>query len=313
MKKYFCANCVTDAKVLRIFNVRKARPNKKDETMKERFKKYLEEHFRKIAPTQAAMEYRKALLRDLLDREQELRIKGVSDDELIYNMAISELGDIDETLERFEERQIKSGVVKRKISMAAVIAVSIVALLAVAYVIVGALVAWHPTWLIMVGGVFAGLSVMLAYTAVRFGQKHKFAVTRICVAICEVLLTVFVFLLLQLVFNLQGAWMSFLAMVAVLVGVDTAIAFSTKSKVRWFELPIFIELFGVMLYVLLGLTVPHFWHPGWLLCLMGVAAAIVEIAVFVTKKLRAKNKKESKEIEEKNEVENQKYWTEWDD
>ena len=98
--------------------------------MKERFKKYLEEHFRKIAPTQAAMEYRKALLRDLLDREQELRIKGVSDDELIYNMAISELGDIDKTLERFEERQIKSGVVKRKISMAAVIAVSIVALLA---------------------------------------------------------------------------------------------------------------------------------------------------------------------------------------
>ena len=38
-------------------------------------KKYLEEHFRKIAPTQAAMEYRKALLRQLLDREQELRIK----------------------------------------------------------------------------------------------------------------------------------------------------------------------------------------------------------------------------------------------
>lgn len=37
--------------------------------MKERFKKYLEEHFRKIAPTQAAMEYRKALLTDLLDRE----------------------------------------------------------------------------------------------------------------------------------------------------------------------------------------------------------------------------------------------------
>lgn len=28
-EKYFCANCVTDAKVLRIFNVRKARPNKK--------------------------------------------------------------------------------------------------------------------------------------------------------------------------------------------------------------------------------------------------------------------------------------------
>ena len=35
--------------------------------MKEKFKQFLEEHFRKIAPTQAAMEYRKALLRQLLD------------------------------------------------------------------------------------------------------------------------------------------------------------------------------------------------------------------------------------------------------
>lgn len=281
--------------------------------MKERFKKYLEEHFRKIAPTQAAMEYRKALLTDLLDREQELRIKGVSDDELIYNMAISELGDLDETLKRFEERQIKSGVMKRKISAAAVVSLSIVALLAIAYVIVGALVCWHPTWLILVGGVFAGLSVMLVYVAIKFGKKRKYAVTRICVAVCEILLTVFVFLILQLAFKVHGAWMSFLVMVALLFGVDTAIAFFTKSKISWFELPIFIEIFGVMLYVLLGLNVPSFWHPGWLLCLAGVVCAFVELAVFVTKKARLKNKKESQAIEDKYEVEDQKYWTEWDD
>lgn len=282
--------------------------------MKEKFKKYLEEHFRKIAPTQAAMEYRKALLRQLLDREQELRIKGVSDDNLIYDMAVSELGNLDQTLEQFEKRQIKSGEVKRKISAATICAAAIVALLTVVYLIVGGVAnIWHPAWLIMVGGVFAGVSVLLAYGAYRFAKKKKFVPVRIFVAICEVLFTVFVFLLLQLVFKISGAWMSFLAMVAVIFGVDTSIAFATNSKIKWFELPVFVEIFGVMLYVILGITVPNVWHPGWLLCLAGVVCALIELIVFVVKKAKDKNKKEKAELEDKNEKEVQKYWTEWDD
>ena len=142
--------------------------------MKERFKKYLEEHFKKIAPTQAAMEYRKAMLRQLLDREQELRIKGVTDDNLIFDMAVSELGDFDQTLANFEQRQIKSGEVKRKVSAASICAAAIVALLTIVYLIVGAVAKiWHPAWLIMVGGVFAGASVLLVYGAVRFAAKKK--------------------------------------------------------------------------------------------------------------------------------------------
>lgn len=291
-----------------------AQSRKGEYVMKERFKKYLEEHFRKIAPTQAAMEYRKALLRQLLDREQELRIKGVSDDNLIYDMAISELGDIDQTLEQFEKRQIKSGEVKRKISAASICAAAIVALLTIVYLIVGGVAKiWHPAWLIMVGGVFAGVSVLLSYGAAKFAKKKKYVPVRIFVAICEVLFTVFVFLLLRLVFKIEGAWMSFLAMPVVLLGVDTAIAFGTNSKIKWFELPVFVEIFGVMLYVILGLTVNGVWHPGWLLCLIGVVCALVELIVFVIKKAKAKNKKERAELEDKNEKEDQKYWTEWDD
>ena len=282
--------------------------------MKEKFKHFLEEHFRKIAPTQAAMEYRKALLRQLLDREQELRIKGVSDDNLIFDMAVSELGDLDQTLANFEQRQIKSGVAKRRISAASISAVAVVALLTLVYLVVGGFTkVWHPTWLIVVGGAFAGASVLLVYGAVKFASKKKYVPVRIFVAICEVLLTVFVFLLLQLVFKIQGSWMSFLAMVAVLFGVDTSIAFATNSKIKWFELPVFIEILGVMLYVILGITVQGVWNPGWLMCLAGVACALVQIIVVIVKKTRAKNAKEERELEDKNEKEDQKYWTEWDD
>lgn len=286
--------------------------------MKERFKKFLEEHFRKIAPTKAAMEYRKTLLTELLDREQELRIKGVSDDELIYNMAVSELGDIDQTLAEFENRQIKSGVVKRKASAVSISAVAIVALLTVVYLIVGGVAKiWHPTWLIVVGGAFAGVGVLLGYIAVKFAQKRKYVVTRVCVAVCEVLLSVFVFLLLELVLepvlHFEGSWMTFLAMVALLFGVDTSVAFATKSKIRWFELPVFIEIFGVMLYVMLGILVPGFWHPGWLLCLAGVCCALVQVIVAVIKKAKKNDAEEKAKIADKNEKQNEAYWTEWDD
>ena len=311
--QFFLCDCVTDGADLRIFGKRTHTMVHKDVIMKERFKKYLEEHFRKIAPTQAAMEYRKSLLRDLLDREQELRIKGVDDDELIYNMAISELGDIDQKLAQFENRQVKSGVVKRKVSTVAIVAVALVALLAIVYVVVGVLVAWHPTWLIVVGGAFASVGVVLGYVATKCAKKKKYLLVRLCVAVCEVLASVFVFLLLQLVFGINGAWMTFLAMVAVVAGADTAIAFCTNSKSKWFELPVFAEILGVMLYVILGLCVPGFWHPGWLMCLFGVVCAIVEIVVVVAKKAKKKNDAENKAIEDKNVTEDQKYWTEWDD
>lgn len=282
--------------------------------MKERFKQFLEEHFRKIAPTQASMEYRKALLRQLLDREQELRIKGVSDDELIFNMAVSELGNIDQTLREFENRQVKSGVVKRKVSVVGVCALAIVALLSIVYVIIGAVTGlWHPTWLIVVGGIFAATAVVLGYLCSKLIAKRRLIPLRACVAVCEVLLSVFVFLVLQLLFNLGGAWMTFLAMVVLIFGVDTAIAFATASKIRWIELPIFVELLGVMLYIILGVSVGGIWHPGWLMCLAGVACALVIICVFVAKKAKAKNAKESKRLSDENDVQDERYWTQWDD
>lgn len=260
------------------------------------------------------MEYRKELLRKLLDREHELRIKGISDDELIFNMAVSELGDIDEVLHAFENRQIKNGEVKRKISGVGISAIASIALLTIVYLIIGGVTGlWSPTWLIMVGGAFVSVGIVLAFVGVKFAKKRKLWMSRLCVAAGEVLFSTFVFLLLQLVFKINGAWMTYLAMVAVMAGVDTAIAFITNSKIKWFELPVFIELLGVMLFVILGLNVASFWHPGWLMCLAGVVCALCEIIVVTVKRVRVKNKKESARNYDKNVKEDEAYWTKWDD
>ena len=82
--------------------------------MIDRFKRYLEREFKAIKPTQAAMEYREEMLTDLLEKEQDLRIKGMTDDELIYDMCIDSLGDVRQKLIYFESRNVKVKNTKRK-------------------------------------------------------------------------------------------------------------------------------------------------------------------------------------------------------
>lgn len=289
--------------------------------MKERFKAYLERQFRQIAPTKAAMEFRKQLLIELLDKEQDLRIKGITDDDLIYKLAVESLGDMPERLKAFEAQTIKSSVIKRKVSAGVAIGAAVLVLLTLVYIILGCTThLWHPGWLIMLGGIFAGATVVLGFTCVRFGKAKKYLIVRLLCAVCEVLLVVFIFLVMQVVFNIKGCYLVFLAMVPLLLGVDTAIAFLTSSKIRWFELPVFVEMFCVMLYLILGLALAnysnptvHIWHPGWILCLGGVVVAVVEFAVYMVGRAKKNNKTEKKNIEDKYVKTDESYWTEWDD
>lgn len=292
--------------------------------MKERFKAYLEEQFRQIAPTKAAMEYRKSMLIKMMDRAQELRIKGMQDDELIYNAVIAELGDFSKELRDYENKTIKREVGRKALALGFVISAAYIVTLVVAYLIVGfAAHIWHPTWLIIVGGLLVAISAALIVLAVRVSktakgdiqkgtaEKANLIVRGIAVVI-EILLSVTLFLVLQLGCNIQGSWMTFLAMVALVLGVDTALAFAGNSKLKWIELPVFVEAFSVMLYVILGIGIGStvkFWHPGWLICLAGFAVAIAECVAVLAKRTREKKKEE---IEE-NTLVDESYWTKWDD
>ncbi|MBR4801059.1 MAG: hypothetical protein IK048_05290 [Clostridia bacterium] len=279
--------------------------------MEDRFKAYLVEAFKTIAPTKAAMEYRKQTLKDMLARAQELRIKGMTDEELIFDTVLEDYEDFGEKLKEFESREIKVNSAKRNVLLGAVLSVALVAILAITYVIIGvAAHVWHPTWLLIVGGIFAGLIGLFALVGVKAVKNKKHAVLRLLVAAGIVLVSVFVFLVLQLATPLPQVWLTFLAMVALIVGADTAIAFLVNGKMKWVELPIFVEVFAVMLYVMLGIIV-HIWHPGWILCLAGVVAGLVELSVFVAMRNAKKAEAEKKKNYDKNVKTDEKYWEEW--
>ena len=280
--------------------------------MEDKFKKFLEDAFRSISPTQAAMELRKQTLRDMMARAQELRIKGMTDEDLIFDTVLEDYEDLGAKLKEFEKQEVIVRSAKRNLLLGFVVSVAVVVILSLTYVLIGALThVWHPTWLIMVGGIFLGLAVIFAIVSVKAIAKKRFFVLRLLVALTEVLLAVFVFLLLQIVFALPQAWMTFLAMVALILGADTVIAFFTNSKSKWFELPVFVEVFSVMLYIALGILTSGFWHPGWLLCLVGALFALAELICFIAIRNSKKDKKEKKKLADKFVKEDEKYWTEW--
>lgn len=291
--------------------------------MEERFKAFLLKKFATIAPTESAVKYRKQLLVDLMDRAQELKIKGIVDEDLIFAMSIESLGNLDDKLQMFEHRDIKTKKTLRKISQAFIIALAMVSILAITYVVIGMVSSiWHPTWLLIVGGVFAGLIVIISFVGSKLVKSKRFILFRITIAISEILAFVFLFLVFQLVFGStfsialfsKYSWMTFLVMVIFVLGVDTTLSFGFKSKIRFVNLPIFIEVFGTLLYVMVGIIFKNgeFWSKGWLLCLLGVITAIVEISVYFTKRSQKINEKEQQKIYEEEIKEDPANFTKWE-
>ena len=282
--------------------------------MKERFKRYLETEFRAIAPTLAAMEYRQQMLKQLMDRAQELRIKGIDDEDLIYSMCIEELGDFRSTLVAFEEKEHKVENAKRKGLFIGVGVVGAVLLFVLVYLLVSFFTrAWALTWLILVGGAFAGVIAVACLLTVKFGKAKKFVAMRLMPPVVIALVCVYLFLLLQLVFKVEMSWLIFLVMVIVMLGFDTLLADATNFKFRYVELGVFMEVFCVLLYVILGLTVPDFWHPGWVLCLVGIIASIIMAIILIKKYNNAKDNKEKEKINKKYKKEDESYYTMWKD
>lgn len=282
-------------------------------SLKERFKSYLEGQFRQIAPTKSAMEYRISMLNRMLDREQELRIKGMNDDELIYNTVIAELGDLPGELRGYENKIVKRAVNRRFALLGSIVSVAWALALVLSYLIVGFVThIWHPTWLIIVGGLLLSVEALLVAVAVRQSKRKWYLPLRATLAGIIVILSVILFLFMQLVGGINGSYLVFLAMVAAIAVSDTAAAFASGSRFKWAELPLGVEVVCVMLYVILGISLSaqgtNIWHPGWIMCLGGVVVAIAELIAVCAKSAREKKKEEV----QKNTAVDESYWTKWE-
>ncbi|MGI6213194.1 MAG: hypothetical protein ACOYIQ_01410 [Christensenellales bacterium] len=279
--------------------------------MENKIKQFLQSEFQKIPPTQAAAEYRKQLLQELMDYSRELKIKGVANEEVVYDLTIKKLGDMDALLASFEEKRLREKTLKKKKSVAAIISLAILLPCVLVYIILGLAVRppiWNWSWIILLGGIFAWVSTLLILFMVNNKAKLKKLYIRLSALGIVSLWVVFVSLVFMLinkhVQNIEKWYVSFISLPAFLAVADFVISMVLKSKGKWLTAAADIILFYAMLYVIIVVLHPAFAHPGWMLILLGIAIAGTMLATVNKVKGARQEKSNPNEIDEK-------YYTEW--
>lgn len=289
--------------------------------MTERMKRFLEEKFRQVTPTKGAMEFRKQTLKRMENYAQDLRVKGMEDEDLIFDMCVQELGDFDQVLKDFEANPLQEEMGNhRKVNYIILGVAAGIFAMVVAYLLLGVLAhLWHPGWLLLVGSALLGVAAGFILLAVKCGKEAvktksnvKWILMRLCVVVVIVMFAVIIFLCWQILAPApRFAWYTFLVMVNVMFLADTVIAFITKSKIAFWESLATLIVTVVMVYVMVGVAVPHFWHPGWM---MFPIAVFIDL-VLIFGKIWAKNSQKAKKLktsmaDRMNGVD-EKYYTEW--
>ncbi len=280
-------------------------------SLNERFKKYLEKEFRFIAPSKEAMDYRLEVFANLTDRAHELKIKGMTDENAIYNLCIECLGDFQSTLKDFENRITNLKKATPKIGAAFSLVICALLFMTVTYLVVSfATKAWDKTWLIFVGGVFLGLSVLFIAKIVSSVKTRKVIIIRLLTAIIMVLLFVLTYLFTMVFFDLKYDWMLFLLMVMATLFVDTALAYVYNSKSKVPMLMTTIQVSSVLVYVMLGIQGSLAWNPNWLI---PVTAALVNVGILTFTLSRISKRKSITPPSDELAKINEEYYTKWND
>ena len=281
--------------------------------MTERFKQYLEAAFRKIRPTKAAMDYRKETLVKLEELAQDYRIKGMTDDEAIYDLCIASLGDFDKTIADFDlalTEVPKKNNLKRNLAAGIIGAVALVVALYLILSLTGA-VAWGLSWLIFLGAVTAAVVAADVVLFLKAVKSDKFLVARLLNIATVVMVFVFLYLVIELTAHPRYAWMTFLAMVIAAIAIDIAVGFITKSKLTIPEIFVWLIVTSVLLYVMLGVSGAMPWHPGWLLpALTAIAAVACGAGMLLNMSKKAKKDKERLFKNAQTQVD-EEYYTKW--
>lgn len=281
--------------------------------MKERFKSYLEQAFRKIRPTKAAMELRLETLTKLEEAAQDYRIKGMTDDEAIYQLCIDSLGEFDAKLQEFDRNLTevpKKNNLKRNIAVGAIGSVAAIIALYLILSLTGA-VGWGMSWLILLGAVVAAVVAVDVVLMLKAFKDDKFLVARLINVGTVILVFVFMYLCIHLSVHPGYDWYIFLCMVPAAGIMDIAIGFVTKSKLTIPEIFVWAMLTSVMLYVMLGVAGAMAWHPGWLLpALTAIAIVAIVASLLISRSKKAKKDRQIFLDSTQNQVD-EEYYTKW--
>ncbi|NCA79843.1 MAG: hypothetical protein EOM76_06625 [Sphingobacteriia bacterium] len=272
--------------------------------LSEKFKSYLINEFKHINPTKAASDYRNDVLKQLLNTAETYKINGVTDEDRLYDLCISSLGDFNKKLSDFDRPYRKQSHRPYIITILVFYIISVAAYLGISF----ATRAWNMTWLTFIYAT-AIVLIFLGAAIIKKGLESKrSAPVRLSVYMIIAAIFVATFLsCLMLVKNYNHSWTLMLYMVIAMLGADTAVCVLMRHKMTWLVAMFFIQSLTTLLYVGLAVSGIISWSPFWI---MPVAGAIIN-AIFGAIRLSIRTKNSFSDKATKIMETDEKYYTDW--
>ncbi|MDD4316288.1 MAG: hypothetical protein PHC84_03905 [Clostridia bacterium] len=258
--------------------------------MFKRFSEYLSKEFRGLPNSAEVTDFREELLGSLMEKSEELKAAGDTDDNSVFNKCISSINGFQDTLKVMRSKPI----IKKEVAKAAktVMYFSVYMLVLVGVFLAVSFVTgnWGKSWLIIVEGCFVGLIILQMLSAAKGLASGKIILPRLALFSSVSLATLGMFLGVSFLMGIWAkSWIIMLFLPVFILLTDIIIAAVTHKKNELFaSTVVFVPIAAAMVYVSLGYLRVLSWHPYWLIVLCAVIVDAVIVTFFINAKLNKK-------------------------
>ncbi len=257
--------------------------------MIERFEAYLSKEFKGLPKSREVNDLKDELLGTLMEKAEELKAAGKSDDE-VFKLSINSISGFKDTLKVMRSKPIIQKEVANAATKLLYFAIYVLVLIGVFLAVSFLKGGWKITWLIVVEGIFAGLVFMLMVGAAKGLAKNKIVLPRVSLLSAVSLATVGMYLGVSLIMGIWSkSWIIMLFLPTFLMLAELIIDISTKRMRPALATTLgLIPTAAVAVYVSLSFLHIITWHPYWLIVLVAVIVDAIILAVAVRARVNRK-------------------------
>lgn len=247
--------------------------------MQKRFEEYLEKTFRYLPYSKEALDLKEELLSSLLERSEELKESGKTEEE-IFSECVDSLGDYTETIKALKrnplsllkDTKFQKGVLGLIIFVLSAVMLYVVLGVTLNFWGQGALIIF-PTMAVIIYLVIAG-SILLRN--IKF--KRHFTSGVIIASVFVIYITAFFFLLFGAFHMSAGKiWVLFTYIPALIICAHLIARGHLRKKKIWLGVWLLLVLLVLVPIYLTLSVITGLWHPLWLIILLGV---IIDLVIF---------------------------------
>ena len=250
---------------------------------------YIESSCKGLKDNRMTYLYKRKLLDNMTERANEITHAGITSEKVLTDIIADEFGDLKAGFPIFEKEEKKRMLNKKLKVILPVGGLIALILIFVAYFWVSdATGAWDKTWLIIVGGIFAMVIFYLSFGIKKLCSMpiifHPIA--RVLIAICTMLVAVFVFLFCLMMFPAVITWPIVIGGVMLMFLCDLAFSYITKQKFRTISFFVYMPVIATMLYIILAAYGVLTWTGGWPFILLGLVVDLGYILAVIMSNMK---------------------------